>query len=567
MKKYILLLTLSLVASWVSAQAPKWVEKAKRAVFSVVTYDRNDKILNTGNGFFVGEDGVAISDYTLFKGAQRAVVMTADGKQMPVATIMGANDMYDVVKFRVTIDGKKVPALTPAATAPAAGVDAYLLPYSTRKDRSYTSGKVSAADKISGDYFYYTLDMQLKDKMVSCPLMTADGQVFGLAQKSSGKDTATICYAIDVAFAMSQSISALSYNDRSLQNIGIKKSLPDTEEQALVFLFMASTQLTPEKYMVALNDFIDQYPRSADGYMRRATQQLALSTELASVDKAVADMDKALDVVTEQKDDVYYTRSKLIYTYLLNKPEQAYADWTFDKALEEVRHAFEINPLPVYTQLEGDIHFAKQDYAAALASYEQVNKTNLASPVTFYSVARTKQLMEAPAEEVLAAMDSCIARFSQPYMQDAAPYLFERAQARMNANQARLAIQDYDAYFNVMNGNVNDLFYYYREQAAMRAKQYQRALDDMAKAIELNPSDLTYRAELAVVNIRVGRNEQAIEILKEALELDANYAEAYRLMGLAYIQLKNKKEARTALEKAKELGDPSAEELIKKHCK
>lgn len=33
------------------AQTPKWVEKAKRAVFSVVTYDKNDKMLNTGNGF------------------------------------------------------------------------------------------------------------------------------------------------------------------------------------------------------------------------------------------------------------------------------------------------------------------------------------------------------------------------------------------------------------------------------------------------------------------------------------------------------------------------------------
>ena len=54
---------------WSMAQAPKWVEKAKRAVFSVVTYDKNDKILNTGNGFFVTEDGIALSDYYLFKGA------------------------------------------------------------------------------------------------------------------------------------------------------------------------------------------------------------------------------------------------------------------------------------------------------------------------------------------------------------------------------------------------------------------------------------------------------------------------------------------------------------------
>ena len=52
-KKIFLLFTLCLLAQWSVAQAPKWVEKAKRAVFSVVTYGENDKILNTGNGFFV----------------------------------------------------------------------------------------------------------------------------------------------------------------------------------------------------------------------------------------------------------------------------------------------------------------------------------------------------------------------------------------------------------------------------------------------------------------------------------------------------------------------------------
>ena len=284
MKKILLTLTLCLLAQWGVAQAPKWVEKAKRAVFSVVTYDREDKILNTGNGFFVTEDGIALSDYSLFKGAQRAVVINSEGVQMPVEAVMGADDMYDVVKFRVGISGKKVPALALATVSPAVNTEVCLLPYSTQKDRSYTAGKVKEAAKIAEKYFYYTLDMHLKDKMVSCPVMTADGQVFGLAQKSSGQDTATVCYAIDANFAMAQNISALSYGDMALKGIGIKKALPDTEEQALVFLYMASSQLAPEKYMEVLNDFISLYPNSADGYLRRASQQLYLSVDEASMD-------------------------------------------------------------------------------------------------------------------------------------------------------------------------------------------------------------------------------------------------------------------------------------------
>ena len=172
MKKNLLLtLALCLLAQWSVAQAPKWVEKAKRAVFSVVTYDESDKILNTGNGFFVTEDGIALSDYSLFKGAQRAVVINSEGTQMPVEVIMGANDMYDVVKFRVAISGKKVPALVVAPVAPTVGASIYLLPYSTQKDRSYTTGQVKEESKVEGQYHYYTLDMQLKDKMVSCPVM------------------------------------------------------------------------------------------------------------------------------------------------------------------------------------------------------------------------------------------------------------------------------------------------------------------------------------------------------------------------------------------------------------
>ena len=110
-------------------------------------------------------------------------------------------------------------------------------------------------------------------------------------------------------------------------------------------------------------------------------------------------------------------------------------------------------------------------------------------------------------------MDSCIARCPQPVTSAFAPYLLERAQMNLNANQARNAMLDYDAYFKAVNGQVNDMFYYYREQAALKARQYQRALDDIAKAIELNPKDLTYKAEQAVVNLRVGRYEEAVQIL------------------------------------------------------
>mgnify|MGYP003174291649 CR=1 FL=1 len=549
------------------AQTPKWVEKAKRAVFSVVTYDKNDKMLNTGNGFFVSEDGLALSDYTLFKGAERAVVITSEGKQMPVSLILGANDMYDVIKFRVAITEKKVPALIVAKIAPAVGADAWMLPYSTQKSIACVTGKVKDVSKVAGEYHYYTLSMHMKDKMVSCPVMNAEGQVFGIAQKSSGIDTVTTCYAAGAAFAMAQKISALSLGDAALKKIGIRKGLPETEDQALVYLFMASSSLSGDDYEKLLDDFIRQFPANADGYLRRANYYAAKGKDDQTwYDKAVADFNQALKVA-QKKDDVYYNIGKLMYAYQLSKPEKTYKDWTYDTALQNVRQAIAIDPLPIYIQMEGDILFAQQDYAGALAAYEKVNASNIASPATFFSAAKTKELAKGDPKEVVALMDSCIARCPQPITVDFAPYLLERAQMNMNADQARNAMLDYDAYHTAVKGEVNDVFYYYREQAALKARQFQRALDDIAKAIEMNPTDLTYQAEHAVVNLRVGRYEEAIQILNNILKTDPKYGEAYRLLGLCQIQLKKTDEACGNFKKAKELGDPNADELITKYCK
>ncbi|WP_303028313.1 serine protease [Bacteroides acidifaciens] len=568
MKKILILpLLLFFLAQGSMAQTPKWVEKAKRAVFSVVTYDKNDKMLNTGNGFFVSEDGLALSDYSLFKGAERAVVITAEGKQMPVSTILGANDMYDVIKFRVAITEKKVPALVVAKTTPAVGTDAWMLPYSTQKSIACVSGKVKEVSKVAGEYHYYTLGMQMKDKMVSCPVMNVEGQVFGIAQKSSGLDTVTTCYAAGAAFAMAQKISALSLGDAALKSIGIRKGLPDTEDQALVYLFMASSSLSSEDYGKLLDDFIRQFPANTDGYLRRANYYVAKAKDNQSwFDKAVVDLNQALKVA-QKKDDVYYNIGKLMYAYQLSKPEKTYKDWTYDTALKNVRQAFAIDPLPIYVQLEGDILFAQQDYAGALSAYEKVNASNMASAGTFFSAAKTKELLKAEPKEILVLMDSCISRCPQPITADFAPYLLERAQINMNAGQPRKAMLDYDAYFNAVNGQVNDVFYYYREQAALKARQYQRALDDIAKAVELNPADLTYQAENAVVNLRVGRYEKAIEILNGILKNDPKYGEAYRLLGLCQVQLKKADEACANFKKAKELGDSNVDELIKKYCK
>lgn len=567
MKKKVLVMLLCLLSQWTFAQkeAPKWVEKSKRAVFSVVTYDSNDKLLNTGNGFFVSEDGVALSDYSLFKGAARAVVINYEGKQMPVKAILGANDMYDVVKFSVELSKKSVPALTLAVIAPVKDSPIVLLPYSTKKDRSCTLGKVDEVSNLSGVHKYYKLAISIKDKMVSCPVMNDDGEVFGLVQKAASADS-THCFAISAAFVNELSVKAFDFSSAILKSIGIKKALPNTEDQALLALYLALSSMDVTHYASLLNDFLEQYPNSVDGYLRRANFFVSNFTDEEHYKQADADLTKALKI-SEKKDDAYYNISRLMYVNALRDKSVAYKNWTLETSLESNLKAQAINPLPLYVQQEGDVRFAMKDYAKAFECFDKVNRTNMASAATFYAAAKSKEAMNGDLLQVIALLDSAVAKFTPPYPKEAASYISERAMIKAQKEMHKEAVIDYDTYYQTMDGNVNAMFYYLREQSNYKAKNFKRALEDIEAAVKLEPTNTEYLAEQGAVNLRIARYDEAIKNLKAALAVDPKFAACYRLIGFCQIQQGKKAEACENYAKAKELGDEAVLPLIEKNCK
>lgn len=566
MKKVLLILACCMTAQLSHAQVtPKWADKAKKAVFSVVTYDKDNKIKNTGNGFYINENGTALSDYTLFEGAERAVIINADSKELPVLHILGANSMYDVVKFTTETD-KKTIALKTAAQPAVVGETVYLLPYSTQKAAACQMGQVTKVDTIGDNAYYYTLSMSTGEKTVSCPIMNANGEVLGLIQKNASDD-AKESYAIGATYGASLSITALSMNDMSLNKIGIKKALPETEDQALVYLFMASSQQNKEDYATTLNEFLKQYPNSVDGYIRRATSYLGYGDDEHNA-LAESDMKKAMDITTN-KGETQYNIAKLIYSYVISlNDKKPYGDWSYDKALSIVREAIKNDNQPIYSQLEGDILFAMKNYPEAFVAYERVNQSSIASATTFYSAAKTKQLIEgADMNEVVALMDSAVARFTPPYTSEAAPYFYERAEMKAQMGKFRDAVADYDAFYDAVGGRVTAAFYLQREQAEVQCKMYQQAINDINKAVEMAPEDVEMWVEKGSVHLRVGQHNEAIEALNKAISLDPKAAAAYRMLGYCQMQLKKNKEACENFAKAKELGDEVVDGLIRKYCK
>lgn len=541
---------------------PKWAEKAKKAVFSVITYDKDNKIKNTGNGFFIGTDGTAVSDFTLFAASNRASIITEGGKELRVVSIIGINSMYDAIKFRTEPD-KKSGSLKIASSASKVGDRVYLLPYSTKKADTLQVGKVLSVDSINSNSFYYTLDIKTNSKFVSCPVMNEAGEVIASIQRSASKDNKE-SYAIGVSFSNSLELNALSANDEVLNQIKIKKELPNDVNQAQIYLMILSSKADNKTYLEVVNDFISKFPDSSEGYQRRASYYLM--NENSNNKQISEDIHKALNVGKNKLANKANV-SKMIYRYNLQKSDSLKNEWNLDRSLELIKEVIKLDNQPLYVQQEGDIYFAMHKYQDAFNSYDIVNKSKIATASSFYSAAKSMQLTDNyDKTKVVSLLDSAVVRFSKPYTKEAAPYIYERAVARADAGKYREAIEDYNNFYDIVNGNVNSNFYFQRQQSEVQCKMFKQAIDDVNKAVEISPKDPVMWVEKGSVHIRVGQLNEAILALKRAISLDNTLAEAYRMLGYCQARQNNKKEAKVSLTKAKELGDKIADSVIKKYC-
>ena len=64
-KKIYLILSLSIIAvsAW-GQSVPKWVKKAQKSVVSVLTYGEDGNLMKSGTGFYCGDKGMAVADYS-----------------------------------------------------------------------------------------------------------------------------------------------------------------------------------------------------------------------------------------------------------------------------------------------------------------------------------------------------------------------------------------------------------------------------------------------------------------------------------------------------------------------
>ena len=553
---YFFVFTFLFFQSSVSAQ-PSWAKKASKSVFMLKTFSDDGTMLSSACGFYVGDNGEAVASYAPFKGASKALVVDADGKELTVECLLGANETYDVAKFRVAVQ-KKVSALSFASTALSIGNQVFLLPY--RELKKVPRGTVRKAEKFNSDFDYYTIAMQMSENTVGCPLLNEAGEVVGMMQPSV-KQGDTLNYAVSARFAESLRITGLSINDPVLKATKVKKDLPLELDQAVLTLYVAASTLDSVSYAGLVTDFINRFPSAPDGYQYRAQ----LSYNGNDFAAAQRDMEQALKVA-ENKDEAHYSYSRLIHQKEIYKADLPYSEWSLDKALQEAEEAYRLNAQPTYRHQQALVLYSQKRYGEAVNIYQELASSPLRSAELFFEASRCCEML-ADTLGQLALLDSAVAMFSRPYLKEAAPFLLTRAQVRLSAGRYRDAVNDLNDYEALMKTQVNDHFYYIRHQADLGGRLFQQALNDINRAIELRPDYDLYYAEKASLQIRVGLYDDAIQTAQECVRVAPEYSDGYLFLGLAQCLKGQKTEGVKNLQRAKELGDPQVDNLIEKYSK
>lgn len=541
----IIIMTLVLCAASLMAQ-PGPVQKVSKSVFTLTTFNKDGGIIASTQGVFIDNKGTAISTFKPFVGATKASIVDASGKSMNVDAILGADELYDVAKFRIIGATTAAPI---ASKASVAGEKVWLVPYSIKKS-PFQQEDISSVENFMTTYNYYIFSTSVPENAVGCPFVNKNGQVIGLMH-TNGQTT-----AIDANYAKQLKVTGLSTLDAALRETGIRTALPDTEQDAITMMTLKKGQIPVDVYNEYTQEFINKFPTSAFGYKEKALYLV----DQEKYDEAAKLMEQGIKK-SAAKDEAHSNYADLIYQKIAYKGDSTYTAWTLDKAIDEAQKAYAAKPQPVYKHQEAQINFLKGNYQKACDMFLDLTKSNLNGGELYFEAAQAKTHLKAPAQEIEILLDSAISVGARTGM--AGNYYLARANFLNEQGQYRRAIQDYNMYDSIARP-VDASFFYTRYQCETKLRMWQPALLDIARACYLAPKQPTFFAEWASLDLRVKRYDEGISAATHCTELAPEYADGYLLLGLLQKEKGLKDEAIKNLKKAQELGDTRAADYLSK---
>ena len=170
-------------------------EKFNSAVFMVFTTTESSENIQ-GSGFFISNDGLAVSNYHVFEGATKGteVIKLTSGEEYQVSKIIDYDKELDYILFRVDLGHKRVNFIPITNRKPKIGEKVYAIGSPLGLENTFSSGEIS---QIRESYVLQ-ISVPIDHGSSGGALINERGEVIGITTFGIMKSSANLNFAMSI---------------------------------------------------------------------------------------------------------------------------------------------------------------------------------------------------------------------------------------------------------------------------------------------------------------------------------------------------------------------------------
>lgn len=191
-------------------------QKNKDAVFLVYTSNGDEEF--QGTGFFISDNGVAVSNYHVFEGTSKGLetIKLSNGRKLKVSEVLYFDIDNDYIIFKVNV-ADRVHALDLSSIDPKVGEEVFAIGNPQGLEHTLSSGIISSV-RANGKVLQTTVEITHGSS--GGPLMNMRGEVVGIT--TAGLGEANLNFAVNI-----QSLPLDLYKKKNdLKVLGARNFLP-----------------------------------------------------------------------------------------------------------------------------------------------------------------------------------------------------------------------------------------------------------------------------------------------------------------------------------------------------
>ncbi|MFM7682102.1 MAG: trypsin-like peptidase domain-containing protein [Bacteroidota bacterium] len=165
-----------------SQSLPELVSKNEKAVFMIYSYDDFGSLSSTATGFFIDENGKALTNVHVINETKYGFIKTYDGKIFPIERVSRICEECDIAELFIDTKGNKTSFLNLTYTIPPKGSEIFVIGNPLDFSNSVSNGIVSSV-RLVGPNKIIQITAPISTGSSGGPIMDMMGNVIGVVRE------------------------------------------------------------------------------------------------------------------------------------------------------------------------------------------------------------------------------------------------------------------------------------------------------------------------------------------------------------------------------------------------